>query len=200
MDSSAPALLARLPAIYHASRDLNLLLSAFEDVLLGPAADAPPSGAGLEQKIAGIARILDPDDAPTQFLPWLAQCLALAFAEGLDERTQRELIRNIVPLYTKRGTKAYVEALLEYFTPSDVAAGVDESSSTGLRLGQEGSAALGVSARLGKETPFRFRVIVTEQEPTRGSDERDALAERIRSVVEFAKPAHTSFDIEWKSR
>ncbi len=60
------------------------------------------------------------EKASTEFLPWLASWVALSLRDDWEENFKREFIRKIVPLYSKRGTKAALKELLHTYTGEEV--------------------------------------------------------------------------------
>lgn len=115
-----------LPAIYQESSFLGTYLNAFEKILSG-LPDTPDrlSGYqfGLVEVVNRIASYFDPDPdsqaehrAPTEFLPWLANWVALSLRQDWTEDERRRFISQIVPLYQWRGTKKGLKELLETYT------------------------------------------------------------------------------------
>jgi phage tail-like protein len=124
---------AYLPAIYRprgADDDFIVrLLSLFETFF-----------AGVEEEIASLPALFDPQAAPRRFLAWLAGCLGLDLDDTWDEPTQRRVIAQAFELSARRGTTsglrdslrafAGVEAVIEepllnaawWALPSDAAA------------------------------------------------------------------------------
>src|SRR5262245_16476878 len=98
---SAQRLLSFLPAVYSEDAFLGRYLTAFEDVLLG-----------LEQRIDGIARLFDPQQAPDDFLPWLSSWVAFTLRAHVDVNQQRNFLSRVVPLYRRRGTRQNLQDLL----------------------------------------------------------------------------------------
>ncbi len=194
-DATCP-LLQNLPHIYHSSDALRVLLSEFRAVLLGPEIDG---GEGLEQKIANISRLFSPDETPEEFLPWLAQWVALGQHQGLTGERLRNLISRIVPLYTKRGTKKYVSQLLELSIPEITVVGIRDQQQQGLTLGKS---SLGKDSWLEGEKPFWFEVVVRDQAKKDDAMENERFKEnwreRIRSIIDLAKPAHTTYGVRWE--
>lgn len=202
-------LLQHLPAIYHAgaSEELCQLLSLLEGVLFGP---SDGDGAeGLEQKIARLPGLFSPDPPPTaadpeplrtprEFLPWLAGWVALGQYQGLPEAQLRRIIARIVPLYGRRGTKGYLEKILEFFLPPGAAIRVDDQVS-GLTVGRS---RVGLDAWLGAERPFWFRVTIRTRAAAGDPLERArlgrALEDSLRPVIDLAKPAHTDYQLDWE--
>jgi phage tail-like protein len=186
-------LLSHLPGIYHSSEDLRELLAGIETVLFGPDSRA------LEQQIARIATYFDAAETPEEFLSWLGQWVALSHMDGLSLAQQRQLLLEIVPLYAKRGTKAYLARLLELFSPDGAEIIIEDHALPGLIIGQ---AKIGIDAWLEADRPFSFEVKVRasrvahrnlEAEVQRQSEWR----EWARRVIDLAKPAHTTYDLDW---
>ncbi len=214
-------LLAQLPGVYHSSEDLRALLGALEAVLCepregdegadpgSPRRDGRQSGSpSLERQIAEIAALFDvvstrdelaPWLAETrdELLPWLAQWVALSGAAELPLERRRRLVGRIVPLYAWRGTRRYLIELLEFYLPGNTEIRVADEESVGLVVG---SARVGVDTWLEHDRPFWFKVTIRMPDIA-GAPEFRALGrnewqERIRRVIELAKPAHTTYDLE----
>ncbi len=204
-DGAPGRLMAQLPGIYHGWPDLSQLLSTFETIL------CEPHPGALEMQIAQIATLLDVVRAPHElpgwvsaqapghlsqrrdaFVPWLAQWVALSGAASLSIERQRRLIGRIVPLYAKRGTREYLIELLRFHLPEHSEIGVEDQEFTGLILGKS---RVGVDAWLEEDRPFWFKVTIRlpDGEAARGRVDWPA---RIRQVVDLAKPAHTTYDLE----
>ena len=198
-------LLAELPGLYHASPDLRQLLGAFETILCEPYEGA------LEQQIARIAMLFDVLEAPRHLpgwlserrdalLPWLTQWVALSGTVALpsedlaEERARRRrLIGHIVPLYARRGTRHYVTELLKFSLPDGVEIRVNDQEFAGLVLGR---ARIGVDAWLADDRPFWFKVTIRMPETAPAALDPNDWRERIRHVIDLAKPAHTTYELE----
>jgi hypothetical protein len=204
-DGAPGRLLAQLPGIYHPSSDLSQLLSTFETIL------CEPHPGALETQIAQIATLFDVVRAPHElpgwisaqapgvlsqrrdaFLPWLAQWVALSGAASLPIERQRRLVGRIVPLYACRGTRRYLIELLRFHLPEHSEIGVEDQDFTGLILGKS---RIGVDAWLEEDRPFWFKVTIRLPDGGAAHGRVDWPA-RIRQVVDLAKPAHTTYDLE----
>jgi phage tail-like protein len=185
-------LLGQLPGVYHSSEDLRTLLSALEIVLFEPNKQA------LESQIAGIARLFSAMETPEEFLPWLAQWVALSHRMGLPLEQQRRLVEKIVPLYAWRGTKRYLIKLLKLYLPTGAEVRVEDQEFNGFKIGM---AKVGLDTWLERDRPFWFRVTIrvpsSGVDAERGPQWQDEWQKRVRQVIELAKPAHTTYDLDW---
>lgn len=189
-----------LPAIFRQGDFLGKFLLAFEATLSGvdlnpadvPAGFVPNEGLALpkeihdevqastKKKLVGLEQILDridlffdPQQAPEDFLPWLAQWVATSLREDWDLQTKRDFLTNILSLYQKRGTRAGIEDVLRL---SGELAYIDEPA--------------------GKPWPHYFEVILfSPQDPT----ELARRIRRVRAIVDREKPIHTYYGIQIKS-
>jgi phage tail-like protein len=212
---SSSALLDYLPAIFKdpgwaggpsAGRFLNDFLLTFEHVLLGrPHSTADPGSSrpflnsdsraearfqGLEEKIANLPALFDAWRTPAEFLGWLAEWAALNLPSELSEQQKRELVASIIPLYRIRGTRQYVERLLDIFLGGRSI--VDDRAYAGIQIARYST--VGDDTYLGGSSPHYFRVcIAVSAEQHHQIEARGRLA---RYVIDQAKPAHTYYDLE----
>ncbi|HEY7558470.1 MAG TPA: phage tail protein [Candidatus Binatia bacterium] len=190
--SASGKLMGQLPAVYHSSADLRTLLAALEVILFEPHEQA------LEAQIGGIATLFGALETPDEFLPWLAQWVALSHANGLALEQHRRLVEKIVPLYAWRGTKRYLTELVKFYLPPGAEVRVDDQEFSGFRMGM---AKVGVDTWLERDRPFWFKVTIrvpsTGTDAERGAQWQDESQKRIRQVIELAKPAHTTYDLDW---
>jgi phage tail-like protein len=202
MTNGAEVLLRHLPEVFHSSEDLQILLAAFGEVLFGA---ENSNHEGLEQIINNIPNLFDPDPGqmvsestlvrtPHRFLPWLSEWVALGQLQNVPEEECRKLISRIVPLYSSRGTKRYLEKILELFFPDEIQASINDKELPSMKIGQS---RIGKETRLGGDIPFsffvelRFKTKMDEQ-----SQQHKQFLERVRSVIDLAKPAHTAYQLE----
>lgn len=201
-------LLQHLPAIYHKSETLSQLLALFEKFLFGQ--DRPETENQWDRKtgneplavadhIAAIASLFHARQTPREFLPWLSQWVALSDFADLSEAQHRQLVAQIVPLYAMRGTKVYLEKLLELFKPESFQIEVDDSGLQGFTVGK---------SEVGRDTvfltdrPFWFKVTVTlpasEKARTDFNAFRTQWEQRLHRVIDLAKPVHTLYKLDWQ--
>jgi phage tail-like protein len=212
---SRSALLDYLPAIYQdpgwagdesPSLFLGQFLMAFELLLLGrehkqiqlkpdvpflaTGRRASPKFQSLEEKVANIHALFDAWRTPSEFLEWLAGWAALILTPEMGELQKRELIANIIPLYRIRGTRLYVERLLEIILGGK--AQVDDLAYPGIQIAVYSTVA--TNTYLGGSAPHYFRVRISDsaQEPASIETRRRTA----REVIEQAKPAHTYYDLD----
>lgn len=118
-----------LPAYLQTDPFLGRFLLAFERILTGfPEEDSQfypqiidgttPRTWGLETIIANLHTYFDPQQTPSEFLPWLAGWVALSLRDNWDEKTKRQFISQIVPLYQIRGTVPGMKKMLEIYLES----------------------------------------------------------------------------------
>jgi phage tail-like protein len=163
---------------------------------------------GLEQFLDEIPALFAPMGAssdrspgqrtPDRFLGWLATWLSFTPHALFPPEPLRRIVAGIVPLYGLRGTRDYLVRLLNLCFGDEVAhINVDDRPGTGFTVDQS---RLGVDTRLAVSRPFCFTVAIerheTHTEPTAAHDE--ALQHRMRAVIDFAKPAHTTYELEWR--
>ena len=168
--------LDHLPAAFRADPFLGDFLLAFEALFTGRDDAGAP---GLQQRIDDIPRHFDPGTAPADFLPWLAGWLALAVPANWDTDTTRGFIREIVPLYARRGTLGALTRMLEIFLRP---------------LGSQ--VALGdvivYDVFDGLSHYFQVRLRVLDHDPERIR----AVRETARAIIDREKPAHTVYAIK----
>jgi phage tail-like protein len=202
MDERHNRLFQTLPAAFRASDtagDLRRLLDAFDAMLFGR---RDPGRPGIEMEVDAIPRYfapLPPEPGnesmmcPDRFLPWLAQWVAFTPHALFSPPQLRRIVAGIVPLYTRRGTRAYLEQLLRLCFEEIDAVEIDEAAGPGLRLGH---ARVGEDSVLGPGRPFWFRVVLVLRA---GEARAGAFEDRVRALIDFAKPAHTAYELMFKA-
>ncbi|MEG3925642.1 MULTISPECIES: phage tail protein [unclassified Microcoleus] len=131
-DNKKSSYLEYLPATVEADPIINGFLLAFESIL--DKFDAEDKNNSVNQPF-GFGEYLDhihtyflpcdsqgkrDEQAPTEFLPWLASWVALSLRDDWEVEFKRKFISKIVPLYSKRGTKAALEEILNIYTGEKV--------------------------------------------------------------------------------
>ncbi|NLE44889.1 MAG: hypothetical protein GX620_09225 [Chloroflexi bacterium] len=172
-----------LPELYEEDELMGQFLMLFES-FWGP----------IESQIGNIHCYFDPKTAPASMLPWLASWVDAALDERVSDETRRQLIQWAVPLYRRRGTSAGLQRFLEIYTGGDVE--IVEYRAENLCLGA--TARLGPGIALGQRNmPHTFTVRIRLPEAANGSSTRelDAMARRVRAVIDAEKPAHTTYDL-----
>jgi phage tail-like protein len=114
-----------LPAIFQESPFLGQFLLAFERILseAAPEDSQPALETIIERSHTYLKPVVsgaDRQQAPSEFLPWLASWVALTLREDLAEAQQRQFIRQIVPLYRLRGTKLGLQKILQIYLGENV--------------------------------------------------------------------------------
>ena len=219
-------LMRLLPAIYRevGADPLDDLLRALESILLDRRAvlhAEPQRTLSVGERITALPYLFNPvpigDSAseaegstPREFLPWLARLVALKSevidlflgdeASPAEERTFRNVLATIVPLYGRRGTRGFLEEALPLFIPEITRVEIEDRDLPGLRVG---SAEIGKSSWLVTRRPFHFSMRI-DFAVSDGDDERfqqrRKLRHRAETIIELSKPAHTTYDVHWEFR
>jgi phage tail-like protein len=177
-----------LPEIYQTDPVIDRFLLGFEKVLLGRQDDVAfcyKDGSlvdestkdnpdicyyGLEETIAGLATLFDPQQTPEKFLSWLASWTALSLRADLPSSVQRSFIADIIQLYRFRGTKENLQKLLGIFIK-----GSPTITEIGVHI-------------------FRVTILLPKELQDKPKDLARQL-EIARSLIELEKPAHTDYEL-----
>jgi len=208
----AERMLASLPAVFlqrDESGDLARLLGAFGEMFFDGDGDRHGnwrSGLpGIERSVRAIPALFAPaPDAapgdmrtPDAFVHWLAGWLGFTPNALFATDELRRIITGIVPLYGLRGSREYLQQLLPLcfgLAPNSVQ--VDDRPRVGLTIG---SARIGSGTRLTEGRAFWFRVVIGLGDDATARLSQDALDDferRLRIVIDFAKPAHTAYELQ----
>lgn len=197
MPNTTGPLIEHLPAIFHPSEKLKTLLAIFESVFFGSGEHA------LEGEIEGIAQLFDAFATPDEFLPWLARWVALGHLQEVPEQNQRTLIARSIELFAIRGTKTYLEEILAFYIPENAIVDIEDQEFAGLRVTVDISKAprVGKNTWLGDDRPFWFVVKINMPEPSGRHETQESIKAKwinqIHGAIDLAKPAHTSYRLEW---
>jgi len=197
------ALLEHMPAVYRDALSPELRQN---DALPGVFYGTNAPGAGyvdppfFARFLRGFDDVLEPlqaavgqlhllfgaDTAPPDFLPWLAQWVALVLDENWPELRRRRLIREAITLYRWRGTRRGLRRFLEIY--AGVTPEISDQPVEGIRLGR--SAVLGADrTRLGSVAPHTFLVSLAVPNPL---EIKDSV---VRAIIDAQKPAHTRYTL-----
>jgi phage tail-like protein len=204
-DAPGSSYLRFLPAIYQlnagdAPNFLGRFLLAFEEVLTGRPDE---EGGGLDGEISRLHELFDPDLVPPRFMEWLAGWVALSLRADLSTSERREFLRNAVPLYERRGTKAGLERAIRIHTRlAHAAPGQEpprgapepevaiEESAPEMRVG---AARVGDTTVIGGGPPHFFRVRIWD--PQLDASTLRRMRDIVTAVIEMEKPAHTVYTL-----
>ncbi|MBX6771403.1 MAG: hypothetical protein IRY83_06735 [Chloroflexi bacterium] len=161
-------LLEYLPRFFQSDEFLARFLLIFQSIL-----------DPMEQMIDNTHHYLDPGITPASFLPWLATWVGIELDPGLDEASQRRLIRRAVELSRWKGTRRGLREELAIRTGGRA---LIVENFDGMRLGHDAS--LGLNTYLG--TPADQFVSVTL-----ATDSADTTRHHtVDALVQELKPAH----------
>ena len=210
MADAAERMFANLPRVFRnrdETGDLTRLLGVLEAVLFTGTTLEERELPGLEQYIEEIPALFSPLGmqqngskvwrTPDRFLHWLAAWLSFTPHALFPDESLRRIVAGIVQLYGFRGTKDYLVRLLHLCFGQEVAhIHVDDRPHVGFTVGES---QLGMDTRLAVSRPFCFKVAIesgrTSSDPT-DLHESEVLMRRLHSVIEFAKPAHTTYELQ----
>ena len=183
-----------LPAIFSEDLFLGRFLLAFEQVLTGLQGSETQPRQGLEEIIADIPMLFDPDHkdkgTPEELLQWLADWVAISLRADWTQAQQRQFLAGIVPLYRRRGTKKNLTELLRIYTGLDPV--ISEAEGTVFQIGVHST--IGLDTQIGGSAPHYFRVIVTMGNPDPFTLQRQHQI--VTALIDLEKPAHTAYDLE----
>jgi len=176
-------ILKYLPSIYQDDELLGRYLMFFESFW-----------QPFEDRIKHMPYYFDPKMTPPDFLPWLSSWVSLLVDERLPEARQRDLIREAVALYLRRGTRSALQKRSQIClgVPPDEADDyiqIEENKAGNLQLHDD--TLLGDALTLGtSDDIYKFTVTITWPPQT----ERLAR-ETIAAIIEAEKPAHTDYQL-----
>ncbi|MEA2526858.1 MAG: hypothetical protein QOF73_4085 [Thermomicrobiales bacterium] len=168
-------LLSYLPGIFADGEEASFLgryLLIFETIL-----------DSIDWTVGQLPAYFAADAAPEEFLPWLASWVGLVLDEGWPVERRRAVLANAMELHRWRGTvRGLSEHLLLY---TGVKPEIVERGS-GLKLGRDSR--LGHQTVLGRgDRSNHFSVILRVPDPA--VFDRN----RLRTVIEAQRPAHTTY-------
>jgi phage tail-like protein len=214
-----------LPAIYRqreingkANDFLGRFLKLFEKILSGIDDGVrlqlqTPNGTLQEREIVGIDQILDKihdyfdplftppivegEAGTLEFLEYLSRWVALVMNQNWPESRKRRILKNIVPLYKKRGTKEGLSEYLRIFVGPNVQI---EEQLQGLQIGARST--VGIDTIVGGNPPYFFFVRITllagDLIPEKVSPKFFGnLVQLTREIIDTEKPAHTYYAIRY---
>jgi len=183
------AMLNYLPAIYQQTRQqsFDTLLSFnekpfFERFLRGFEDASEPSKLLLNN----VSRFFDVQEAPSDFIPWLATWVGLIIDENWPELRRRLLIKEAVELYRWRGTRRGLARYLQIYT--GYLPLINDTPYRGMSLGP--ATLLGQeTATLGGVPTHSFIVTIAVPNPESVNETT------IRDIIESDKPAHAAYEV-----
>jgi len=179
-DQLPSSYLQYLPAVLRQGELIGSFLLGFEAILSGwvppPAGDASAAmPVGLEYALDTLSRYFDPraGKTPAEFLPWLAQWVALTLRDDWTEESKRALIGSIVPLYALRGTRQGIILALQTTLGSGALVSVVERPDLAAHY-------------------FRVQLVMGVGS---NAEQIQRTIRMVESVVAQQKPAHTFFSL-----
>ncbi|MCB9527184.1 MAG: phage tail protein I [Myxococcales bacterium] len=180
--------LSYLPAELRSDAILQGFLLAFERMLSGRTGtwregypdDPLPELEGLEEALDRVGALFAPrPDTPTaertpdNWLPWLANLVAVPLREEYDDITRRRFIRAALPAYARRGTRQGLRDTLARFL----------GSSDDVRVYEF------------EDEPHFFQVEVVVRQ--RSATALARIDRVVRALVDQVRPAHTWYSVRY---
>ncbi len=188
MSAPVSSYLQYLPSVLYGDF-LGRFLLAFEAVLSGAnlselSESFPEEGEllGLEQLLDKAHEFFDPDKAPEDFLPWLAQWVATGLREDWDLATKKKFLGQIVPLYRMRGTRLGIQEVLRLSGDEAQVVDFGDGKDEPLEAREFGP---------DPKPPHLFGVILTVS--VRDTTLLARKVRRVCAIVDREKPAHTFY-------
>jgi hypothetical protein len=138
---------------------------------------------------------LNPFKTDKEYLPWLASWLGLTLRADLPEENKRNLIARATYLYAWRGTHRGLAELISIVTGGTPE--ITEPEIVTLTVGLQ--AVVGSSTRLGRDLPFYFHVNLSLPGTSLYGNARANMEALTRDTIEFGKPAHTYYNLEFSA-
>lgn len=205
-----------LPAIYREGETkananfVGRFLKIFEKLLSGIDDGVKPDYVkkikGIEEIIEIIHDYFDPLFTPPNsddekkvlnFISYLSSWVGLVMNQNWPDNNKRRILKKIVPLYKKRGTKEGLNEYLRVFVGPNVK--IDESL-VGLQIGEHSS--VGIDTIIGGAPPFFFFVRITLSEMDLVPDIVNPiffsnLVKLTKQIIDNEKPAYTYYSIRY---
>ena len=186
---SMPSWIRFMPQIYQVSSDDN---NAFNLSFLWIFQQIHDS---VKNRIDSVHRLMQPADAPPEFLGWLASWIALQLEDDWDEVKRRRWLRFSPTLYNIRGTRRALEQLLEVYVGVRPTIYENEWPEGAFRV--EVSSVIGESSTI--LPPMSLTNCFVVELPLSPSEVSEEQLIRIHRVIRAEKPAHTNYYLRFES-
>jgi phage tail-like protein len=189
-------------------QETNYYLSLLPEIFQGEEGDASPvhrlitiierqfgdrerQSEGFEGKLEKISDYFHPKKAQQDFLPWLASWVALVLRVDWTVAQQRDVLRQIIPLYKERGTPGGLKKYLQIYAGEGVTIR-DEFGP--FQVGVRTNSQVGVNTYIGTR-PYFFTVQIAFDTPD--EEELKKRKKSVEAVLEIEKPAHTDYKLNY---
>lgn len=143
----------------------------------------------ISSTIDRVPQLFQPLETPPRFLHWLASWIALGLEADWPVEKKRKWLRHAPALYSIRGTKAALEALLEMYVGVKPEILENQWPFEPFRVGV--SSEIGVTSTI--LPPINLAHCFVVRLPLRPDELSDDLIVRIHRVIQAEKPAHTNY-------
>ncbi|MSP91577.1 MAG: hypothetical protein EXR79_07215 [Myxococcales bacterium] len=148
----------------------------------------------IAERIDRIPELFQPLDTPPEFLTWLGSWIALQLEADWSEEKQRRWLRHAPMLYSIRGTKAALHALLEMYTGVRPDILENQWPFEPFRVGV--SSEIGVTSTI--LPPLNHAHCFVVELPLAPTSLPDDQIVRIHRIIQAEKPAHTMYFLTFK--
>jgi phage tail-like protein len=117
------------------SISLKVILRVFEKLLTG-IHDNTPAHEPIAAIIDRLPQLFDPQQTPSEFLPWLSSWVGLTLPAEWDNDRRRRAILKIMSIYRQRGSREGLARLLNLFAAGPLKPRIDIDEGTRLFAGR----------------------------------------------------------------
>lgn len=140
----------------------------------------------IEEKIFSSVKHTDAEAAPDEFLPWLAQWLALSRDENWPPGKLRKLITEAPRLYRMRGTREGIEKIIKLYIDEDEQSVIIIENFLMKRCLEDAKATVRPEDVLYGSNPYSFCILLKPFGITSNQ------LQTVQRIVNTEKPAHTA--------
>ena len=148
----------------------------------------------VSRRIDRVHEQFSPLTADEDFLPWLAQWVALTLDADWPDVKKRQMIRSSAELYRQRGTRDAIERLLEIFTEVRPAIIENAWPYHGFWIGAHST--IGVDTVV--LPPVNLAHCFVVRFPGTFDDMPEEMVARIHQIIRAEKPAHTVYFLDFE--
>ena len=143
----------------------------------------------VERRLDRVHELFDPRTTDSEFLPWLANWLAISLNRDWGELRARKMLLAAMELFPYRGTAYAIERFVQIYTDAEVRVEENVWPFKGFRIG--------VHSTVGVDTvilpPMNLSHCFVVHLKRSVSEVPNAEVIRIHEIIQLQKPAHTTY-------